>query len=271
MQQPELGRQLLALRKQKNMTQEELVEKSHVSVRTIQRIEAGEVVPRLSTIKLLWATLDEEFKRENQILPIMETTSTNNSRQQQHLLMAVIAGALYLAFEIALAAMDVSWFASGQRWEQSTNLAYITLTAGMAISYTLFAYGFVMLGRLFENRLLVVIAILMAVAVAGTGVLDVTLLGTEDFIQLSFPYAIAAVATGVCSLFFGVALLQLQDGMGGLAKVSGVLEIVIGCSLITVALFFVAFVVIIPATVIEIVLLYRAYEYLGKSRVEVAA
>jgi transcriptional regulator with XRE-family HTH domain len=43
MQQPELGKRLTALRKKRNLTQEELVEKSHVSVRTIQRIESGEV------------------------------------------------------------------------------------------------------------------------------------------------------------------------------------------------------------------------------------
>ena len=53
MQQPQLGRRLTALRKEGNFTQEELVEKSYVSVRTIQRIESGEVMPRLSTVKIL--------------------------------------------------------------------------------------------------------------------------------------------------------------------------------------------------------------------------
>ncbi|HEY3430664.1 MAG TPA: helix-turn-helix transcriptional regulator, partial [Cyclobacteriaceae bacterium] len=53
MQQPELGIRLTALRKEKNLTQEELVAKSNVSVRTIQRIEAGEVLPRMSTVKIL--------------------------------------------------------------------------------------------------------------------------------------------------------------------------------------------------------------------------
>ena len=43
MQQPELGRRLTALRKERNLTQEELVEKSHVSVCTVQRIETGKV------------------------------------------------------------------------------------------------------------------------------------------------------------------------------------------------------------------------------------
>lgn len=57
MQQPELGRQLTALRKEKSLTQEELAEKSHVSVRTIQRIEAGEVMPRTITVKILLEAL----------------------------------------------------------------------------------------------------------------------------------------------------------------------------------------------------------------------
>jgi transcriptional regulator with XRE-family HTH domain len=61
MQQPELGRRLTALRKEKNLTQEELVEKSHVSVRTIQRIEAGEVLPRTITVKILLEALGESY------------------------------------------------------------------------------------------------------------------------------------------------------------------------------------------------------------------
>lgn len=44
---------LLFQRKSKGFTQEELSEKSTVAVRTIQRIEKGEVQPHLQTIKLL--------------------------------------------------------------------------------------------------------------------------------------------------------------------------------------------------------------------------
>ncbi|MCS5489833.1 helix-turn-helix domain-containing protein [Algoriphagus limi] len=46
MKQPELGKKISELRKAKGMTQEELVEKCNLNVRTIQRIEAGEVTPR---------------------------------------------------------------------------------------------------------------------------------------------------------------------------------------------------------------------------------
>jgi len=52
MQQPELGKQLIELRRRNQLTQEELASKSFVSARTIQRIEAGELIFRLYTMKI---------------------------------------------------------------------------------------------------------------------------------------------------------------------------------------------------------------------------
>jgi transcriptional regulator with XRE-family HTH domain len=57
MKQPELGKKISELRKAKGLTQEELVEKCNLNVRTIQRIEAGEVTPRTFTIKALFEAL----------------------------------------------------------------------------------------------------------------------------------------------------------------------------------------------------------------------
>ncbi len=57
-QQPELGRKIYELRKARGLTQEELVEKCNLSVRTLQRIEAGEVEPRPSTLKLIFEALE---------------------------------------------------------------------------------------------------------------------------------------------------------------------------------------------------------------------
>lgn len=41
MKQPELGKKITELRKGKGLTQEELVDKCNISVRTLQRIEAA--------------------------------------------------------------------------------------------------------------------------------------------------------------------------------------------------------------------------------------
>jgi transcriptional regulator with XRE-family HTH domain len=58
MKQPELGKKIAELRKSKGLTQEELVEKCNLNVRTLQRIESGEVTPRSYTIKAIFTALD---------------------------------------------------------------------------------------------------------------------------------------------------------------------------------------------------------------------
>ena len=68
-QQPALGKKIVAFRKAKGFTQEELVEKCNLNVRTLQRIEAGEVTPRSSTIKLIFEALDIEMTLQTNDLP----------------------------------------------------------------------------------------------------------------------------------------------------------------------------------------------------------
>ncbi|GAA3963114.1 transcriptional regulator with XRE-family HTH domain [Mucilaginibacter dorajii] len=69
MQQPNLGKKIAKLRKAKGLTQEELVEKCNLSVRTLQRIEAGEVTPRSYTIKLIFAALGHNAYEQAPGLP----------------------------------------------------------------------------------------------------------------------------------------------------------------------------------------------------------
>src|SRR5665647_2610448 len=58
MNQPDLGKKIAELRKAKGLTQEELVETCNLNVRTLQRIESGEVTPRSYTIKIIFSALD---------------------------------------------------------------------------------------------------------------------------------------------------------------------------------------------------------------------
>ncbi|MDZ7755027.1 serine hydrolase [Rhodohalobacter sp.] len=60
MENPSLSKNLVYQRKLKGYTQEELAGKTSVTVRTIQRIEKGDVNPHLQTVKLLAAALEIE-------------------------------------------------------------------------------------------------------------------------------------------------------------------------------------------------------------------
>jgi len=267
MQQPELGKRLTALRKERNLTQEELVEKSHVSVRTIQRIEAGEVLPRMSTVKILLEALGERYESFSANAPqVMETQkSILPNANRNTVLVAVLAGAVYLVAQIMLNAMDIAWITGDHDWGFAMNAIYTGFTVVMVVSYALFARGFVVLSTVFENTLLKMIVYMLVIATVGMGVLDITSLSVEDVESLWLPYGMAAVLFGALSIVFGVALIRLQDGMGELSRIAGMLEIVMGCLLVTVVLFFITYVIMIPAVIVEILVLYRGYEYLSRA------
>ncbi|GHN01166.1 hypothetical protein WSM22_26550 [Cytophagales bacterium WSM2-2] len=264
MQQPELARRLTALRKEKTFTQDELAEKSRVSVRTIQRIEAGEVMPRMFTIKILLETLGQDFETfSNQFKSTMETKAQISNRNP--LLISVFAGAIYLAAQILLGAMDIAWLTKDRPWEGWVNQIYIGLSLLLCIAYLLFMRGFIILGGVFGNNLLKIGGYVMIMGIIGASFLDISTLSTEDVETLELPYSTASVFLGALSILFGIALVRLQDGMGELARAAGVMEIVIGCSFVTVLFFFIGYVVMVPAVVVEIIVLFRAYEYLSRS------
>jgi transcriptional regulator with XRE-family HTH domain len=70
MKQPHLGRKIADLRKSKGFTQEELVEKCNLNVRTLQRIEAGEVSPRSYTQRLIFKALEYDIHESDGTLSI---------------------------------------------------------------------------------------------------------------------------------------------------------------------------------------------------------
>jgi len=53
-----IGNQIIELRNKKGITQEELAEKANISLRTVQRIENSESIPRGKTLKLIGDILD---------------------------------------------------------------------------------------------------------------------------------------------------------------------------------------------------------------------
>ena len=61
MRQQELGIKLAELRKAKGLTQEDLVSKCNINIRTLQRIEAGEVNPRSYTLQAILRVLEVNY------------------------------------------------------------------------------------------------------------------------------------------------------------------------------------------------------------------
>lgn len=65
MNQPDIGLKVTELRHEKGLTQEQLADRCEISVRTIQRIESGEVDPRTHTLNMLSKILEFNFEEDN--------------------------------------------------------------------------------------------------------------------------------------------------------------------------------------------------------------
>ena len=66
MNQPELGNYIKKLRKQNGMSQQELAQKSNLNIRSIQRIENGEVTPHPFTTKTISSVLNFDLLKEEE-------------------------------------------------------------------------------------------------------------------------------------------------------------------------------------------------------------
>lgn len=266
MRQPELGRRLTELRQQKSLTQEELVEACNVSVRTIQRIESGEVTPRTSTIKILLTALDQDFEAfKNDIeanKPANYLTSLENWLQ-----IAWICGIVYFVLGFLDALLEYERFEN--MFEVESVAFYITVKACYFVFYALFLIGFVKLGEYFSNYLIKITAYMLVGLFAIWTFFDIFTIyyefSDQNLISLG---AGESICYGALTIVFGIGLMRLQDGMGQLAKIAGILEVIAGFFFAVVILFFLGYMLLVPATIIEIILLYKGYEFIKSERLK---
>ncbi|MDN5202265.1 helix-turn-helix transcriptional regulator [Fulvivirgaceae bacterium BMA10] len=276
MKQPELGKKIADLRKEKNLTQEELVELCNVSVRTIQRIESGEVTPRSSTLKIILLALDQDIhdfsQKENHasvkhwfknilLIDFEKTYSLHSTRNQ--LAIAWIAGLLYFITAFLETVVDYARIEDGT-WAISKS-AYIVVKSVVLISFTAFLRGFIILGYLFKNYLLKISSYFMIFVVLLVVGYDIgSVLYNEVAEDFMMAKGAQAVAVGGIQIIFGVALIRLKNGIGNLSKFAGIFEIIAGISFVTVILSFLGLILLIPAEILEIIILFKSYELIKK-------
>ena len=264
--QPELGQKIVTLRKTRRLTQEELVEKCNISIRTIQRIESGEVMPRDYTVKTILAALDfdldqiadEEEAQAHQ--SILRNTHRSADYLATHLKIAFVFGIVYFVLRFLEGAADTTRFVVGT--VPSVGV-YAAIKIGLLGSVIFFQRGFIIIGTLLENRFLKLAAtILIGVYVLVIGFdLFALLSGLVDSEVVLVVYAIGLGAAGV---IYGLSLYQWHGPIAGTAKIAGIIEIVAGCLSLTVVLSAASVFVLIPAELLEIVILYKVIELIRK-------
>jgi transcriptional regulator with XRE-family HTH domain len=280
MKQPDLGRKISELRKAKGLTQEELVEKCNISVRTLQRIETGEVTPRSYTIKTILAALDYNLST------IVEDDSTvlqsTIKKFKQYLFLDVdmntpadvIMKQLNIAWVLGILFFLIGFFVGAAeyfRYKDDRLIFNIPVYAAIKISFLVthiyFLRGFILLGGLFKNYLLRITSFILIfgnILIIGYDIASIF----YDSIERQYILGSEAVVFGCIGILYGISLRRLRKSIGAVASFAGVFEILAGCFFLTVVLSFMGFIILVPAELFEILVLYKSVDLLKSKQEE---
>lgn len=277
MKQPELGKKIAELRKTQRLTQEELVDKCNISIRTIQRIEAGEVTPRDYTVKTILSALNYDLDEissgqgEDKAYHIdswlsrlfMIKPSPTQGYLIRQLNMAAVLAIVYFILRFIESVVDYSRF-SGEDF--FGDRAVILVKAGILLSVIFVQRGFVMVGSLFKNHLLQIISSVIIVTQIIVVSMDIASVRWY-YIDMEILVLIYSITFGATGLIFGYALFSLPHALGKSPKVAGAFEIVAACFSLTVIFSFIGSFMLIPAEFLEILILYKAVTAIRKQDV----
>ncbi|WP_297337096.1 helix-turn-helix domain-containing protein [Algoriphagus sp.] len=216
--QPQLGKKISELRKAKGLTQEELVEKCNLNVRTIQRIEAGEVTPRSYTIKALFEALDFQWEADRIV-------DENQAKPKPiYLYLAFGAGLLYFFLAFYEIGMEYEWIEAGV---VNNKPAFTAIKLITGVSYLCFLGGLLALEQYFPNKILkialwVMIGFNVVLYSLDMLALHSTMLNIQDY------YWIKLEAFGLAYAFLGASYLAFKQVKYGLAQVIGALGLIAG-------------------------------------------
>jgi len=279
MKQPELGRKISELRKEKGLTQEELVDKCNISVRTLQRIESGEVTPRSYTVKTILAALEYDLSKisdnddnkksffdwlkETLLIDIDPDKSGNFLIKQLNI--AWIFGLIYFILGFLEGAAEYYRIKEDQMIFSIP--FYIIMKILVLISFFFFQRGFILVGHLFKNYLLKIMSFVLIFSMFLVITYDITSLFNES-IESEFMLGAEALTFGVIGILFGASLIKLQKSFGQLPIIAGIFEIFAACFFLTLLLAFIGQIILIPAELLEIVILYKAVEIIKSKQPE---
>jgi transcriptional regulator with XRE-family HTH domain len=276
MKQPDLGKKIASIRKEKGLTQEELVERCNINVRTIQRIESGEVAPRPITLRLILEALDYDIEMLNEELRSTASSSSFlsiKSIQDFFLInfdpskdLSLSARQLKYAWIAGLACFLIGFPESGMDYAQYThsydahlNPIYTIVKLISFITMVLLMRGFIILGDYHKNYLMKISSYLLIIHGLFLAIYDIFSTFFPD-IQSEHADGGVAITYGAILLLWGVSLHKSKGYFGRATGIAGTLAVIASVLFITLILWWVGLLLLIPVEILEIVILYKGYE-----------
>jgi len=250
MKQPELGAYIAALRNKKGLTQKELAEQCNVDIRTIQRIESGDVVPRMYTINLLAKALDADISLSADV----DSEVVIDERYARQIRFAWICGIIF--------SINYLWVIYNiiiGKFDGSTKLSLELNIVGMILFFS----GFYRIGKKYNNPILWITTLI--------GMVLVAIINIACIMQLFKLYEVFYPIMCANAIFSGIGLfMQGNKTMSGqrfdLYKIAGVICIIQSALFLTLELKiqFIGLIISAFCNLFMLAILYN--EYRGKEQ-----
>ncbi|MGM0581104.1 MAG: helix-turn-helix domain-containing protein [Bacteroidota bacterium] len=254
MKQPELGFKIQNWRKAKGLTQEELVEKCNLNVRTLQRIEAGEVLPRSYTIKSILEVLNVDFSELNLKEGQQKQFSDLLGDKRSYFKWGAIIGIIYLCLSFVEGFMEIGFY--DESVSDISGLNYSLVKIGVMLSFAVFYYVFYLIGKALKDDFLKISALFLIALILISNINDIAVF-YSGYLSVETLLILRSVIFGIGYLLFGTAFALRQKSLGTLTLVTGIFGIVTGLG-------FVSILMAIPAlftlTLFEILMLVMIFK-----------
>ena len=136
---------------------------------------------------------------------------------------------------------------------------YVVIKVLVLIAYIFFQRGFFIMGSLYNNYLLKITSIVLIgcmMLVQGFEIVSVY----NHAVEVESVMVGASLSFGALGILFGISLAKLNHSMGVISLLAAAFEIIAAIFFLTVALSFIGFIVLIPAELLEIILIYKSVE-----------
>lgn len=279
MKQPDLGKRIAELRKQKGLTQEELVDRCNINVRTIQRIETGEVTPRPTTLRIIFEALEanlQQFEQEENVEtgfnPFKSAGLKNLLQMGSSTPHTIRLKQLQLAWVLAIVSFMLDFvvlFFENQNFLSfnfSKSFVWYPLVKIIALlAYLYWQRGIALLGVFFKNHLLAITSFILI----GFALFN----NSYQFITYYYPNLKNGMLDSTISITIGAILIlyawgiwRLKKAMGTIAWFAGISSFIAGLFFITILFWWVGLIVIIALDLFEMILLYKGYDLLKEKK-----
>lgn len=249
MKQPELGYKIQNWRKAKGLTQEELVEKCNLNVRTLQRIEAGEVLPRSCTIKSILEVLNVDFSELNLKDSQQDQFSDLLGDKRSYFKWGAIIGIIYLCLSFVEGFLEVGFY-----YENSNDISgfgFSLVKIGVMLTFVIFYYPIYLIGKAMDDHLLKISSLFLIVLILVSNINDIAVFYTS-YMSVEVVLVARSIMFGIGYLLIGTAFVMRQKSLGTLSLVIGIFAIVTGLGFISVLM---AVPALFTLTIFEILLL----------------